>query len=578
MTFDPIELEVIKSRVDEAVLAMQNTLFHSGYSPVLREAEDGSAGITDANGGVIVGGGAPVHAAPYYRSVQAVLAAQRGRMKPGDCYLINDPFVGGNHHVPDTAIVSPFFYDGEIVAFCATFAHKPDFGGLVIGSSSPAAREIYHEGLLFPGTLFWSAEGPNRDVEAFLRHNTRSPDDVIGDLRAQVGAARLGCSRLTELFDRYGKATLVAAFEQLIQATERRIRAAIATLPDGEAEAEAFLDHDMVDFSRPVAVRTKLTKRGDRITLDFSGSDPNVDGPVNVRPQSVEAASTIAIISALDPSIEFNDGVRRTIEIINPPGTIANPLRPRPLNNYFPTLYLAYCVTQMALSKLAPDKASAPAGLGTGSVAFGYRARDTEHTLVQYELIVPSLGGTPHGDGAFIVIPTTHFTPMQPVEIVETESPTQVTRFEPIVDSAGPGKYRGGAGWRREYRVLEPCTFTIRTGHYEQGSWGVAGGGAPSLGCCIINPGTEREERLPVMATRQLAAGDIVRVELAGGGGYGAPEERDPCAVAADVQEQLISPEAALRTYKVAVDPTTLALDAAATARLRAPTLEPAAR
>lgn len=249
------------------------------------------------------------------------------------------------------------------------------------------------------------------DIDAFLRSNTRNGDEVIGDLRAQVGSTRKGVSRLNELFDQYGTPTMLEAFERLIDGAEQRLRKEISKIPDGVVEAEAFLDHDMVNFDRRIAVRAKLTKKGDRITIDFSGSDPHCAGPINIRPQTAETGAMIALVSTLDPGIEVNDGCRRAIEFINPPGRITHVQRPRPLNNYFPALYLCYCVTQMALSKLAPELASAPAGLGTGSIAIGYRGHDGERPIVQYELVVPSLGGTSHGDGAFMVVPTTHVTP-----------------------------------------------------------------------------------------------------------------------------------------------------------------------
>lgn len=172
MKLDSIELEVIASRLEEAALTMENRLFHSGYSPILRESADGSAAILDRNGGVVVGTGLPIHLFPYTYTAQAVIRQHADRMRPGDSFLINDPYLGGNLHVPDTAIVTPFFHRGEVVAYCASIAHKPDLGGLVIGSSSAAAREIYHEGLLFPGVRFWTDDGPNPDFEAMLRSNT----------------------------------------------------------------------------------------------------------------------------------------------------------------------------------------------------------------------------------------------------------------------------------------------------------------------------------------------------------------------------------------------------------------------
>src|ERR1019366_3455489 len=196
----------------------QNLLFHSGYSPILRESSDGSACILDRRGGCVVGGAA-VHMLPFHYSVRGLLELVGERMRPGDSFLINDPYLGGSLHVPDTAVVTPFFHQGKVAAFCASIAHKPDLGGLVIGSSSAAAREIYHEGVVFSGVRFWTEDGANPDIEAILRSNTRSPVETIGDLRAQVGCTQIGCQRLLELFDRYPGDTMTQGFEELIRAS-----------------------------------------------------------------------------------------------------------------------------------------------------------------------------------------------------------------------------------------------------------------------------------------------------------------------------------------------------------------------
>lgn len=570
MTTDPIELEVIKSRLEEAALTMENQLFHSGYSPILRESGDGSACILDRNGGAVIGTGAPVHLFPYYRTVTAIIETQSKRLRPGQSYLLNDPYVGGIPHVPDTAVITPFFYKGELSGFCASIAHKPDMGGMVIGSSSANAREIYHEGLLFPGVLYWTEDGPSGDIDALLRANTRSPDETIGDLRAQVGCTRIGCARLTELFDQYGAETMTEALEALIRASANRVRQKLAAIPDGTAEAEARLDHDAVSLDRPVAIRAKVTKTGERIVIDYSGSDPNTAGPINNRPQSAETAGALALLAMLDPDIPINDGVRRVIEFVNPPGRITHASRPRPVNNYFPTLHLTYCVTQAALAQLIPEKAIAPAGLGVGVIALGYAQPQHGKPSVQYELTASSLGGSPAADGTFLVVPTSHISPSQPVEVVESEYPVEITRFEPIVDSAGAGRFRGGPGYRREYRLLDDATMTLRMGHFRFGAWGVAGGAEPRPARCIVNAGTDKEEIVPVIATRPLKAGDAVAIETSGGGGYGSPLERAPARVARDVRDGIVSVAAAESIYGVVLDPADFAVDETATTALRA--------
>jgi N-methylhydantoinase B len=403
-----------------------------------------------------------------------------------------------------------------------------------------------------------------------LRSNTRSADEVIGDLRSQVGCTRVGCGRLAELFDRYGGELMTAAFEELIQASERRIRQKLSDLPDGTVEATAMLDHDGVDVDHPLAIRVKVIKTGDSITIDFSDSDANTTGPVNIRPQASETAAALALISMLDPDIPINDSCRRVINFINPPGRITNAVKPRPINNYYPTLHLVFCTTQTALAKLAPAKAVAPAGLGVGGLLFGYPRKRNGKPGVQYELMVPSLGGTPDSDGAFVVMPVAQITPSQPVEILETEYPIQVTRFEPLVDSAGPGRYRGGPGYVREYRLLDDAVCTLRMGQFANGSWGVVGGGAPNRARCILNAGTDREEALPILATRHLKAGDTLRIELAGGGGYGPPTERLPQRVLRDVRDGLVSAANAKTAYGVVIDGATLEVDVGETSKTRA--------
>jgi N-methylhydantoinase B len=570
VTLDSIELEVIKAGLEETALTMENQLFHSGYSPILRESFDGSAAITNRDGGVVVATGIPVHLFSYYYSVQAVLKRAGDRMKPGDSYLLNDPYLGGNLHVSDTAIVTPYFYDDKLAGFCTSMAHKPDVGGIAVGSSSPLAREIYHEGIMFPGVLYWTDEGPSPDIEAMIRSNTRSADEVLGDLRAQVGCTRVGCLRLTELFDRYGFETMVQAFESLPALSESRLRRKLSALPDGTGEGEAQLDNDGVDLTTPVSVRVKVTKRGDAITIDFSGTDVNTTGPVNLRPQASRVGAAIALISLLDPSIPINDGARQVIEFVDPPGLVTHAEKPRPINSYYPTLHLVYCATQLALANLAPEIAIASTGLGIGGVMFGYDHKRNGAPGIQYEVMTTSLGGTPAFDGAFAVMPLAQITPMQPVEILETEYPIEVVRFEPVPDSAGPGRFRGGMGCVREYRLLDNAVFTLRMGQFAHGSWGVAGGQGGGLANAIVNEGDNDEVALPPLHTRHLKAGDRVSVHLSGGGGCGSPFERQPDQVAADVANGLVSPTAAREAYGVVLDAGTGDVDHDATVALRA--------
>ncbi|MBI4317648.1 MAG: hydantoinase B/oxoprolinase family protein [Chloroflexi bacterium] len=569
MSIDPITLEVMRSRLDEIVTTMERLLFHSGYSPILRESYDGSACILDSSGRVIVGSGMPIHIFPYYYTVQAILQRHGDRMHPGDVFLLNDPYVGGSLHVPDMAVVTPVYYQSQLIAFCASIAHKPDLGGLVPGSSGAGAREIFHEGILVPGVRYWTNDGVNPDVEEILRQNSRAPKEVLGDLRAQVGCTRVGGRRLVELCDEYGIETILGSFDFLIERAGRLLKMELAKLPDAEQEAEGFLDSDGVDLDRPVRFHVLVSKRGEEIQFDYSRSDPQVKGPVNLRPQCSETAALLALLGYLDPTIPINDGPRRAVCFVNPPGLVTSAQHPAPINNYFPTICLLYACVQLALSKFDPGRAVAPAGLGVGACSLGYERSRRGVRAVQYELTTSSLGGTTVADGAFGTIAIYHITASQPIEILETEYPVQVTRFEPVVDSAGAGKHRGGSGCVREYRLLADAKFTLRMGGFQQGAWGVAGGSGPARASCTLNPGTEREERLPPLATRDLVPEDVVHLRLPGGGGYGSPIERDPHAVLEDVRNGIVSLAAARDVYGVVLDPTERNVDLVATDELR---------
>lgn len=571
MALDPITLEVINNRLREIVSTMERLLFHSGYSTILRESHDGSACVTDTGGGVVMGSGLPIHLFPYFYIVRAILKEYPPEeMQDGDSYIITDPYLGGSLHVPDLAVVTPVFVEGTLLGFCASIAHKPDVGGIVPGSSSANSREIYHDGLLLPPVRYWTRDGVVKEVDAILRRNSRTPELVAGDVRAQVGCTKVGVTKLRDLCAEYGSDAIQESFRRLQGLSERRIRAALEQWPDGESEAEGRMDTDGADLHTPVLVRVKVVKKGDGITIDLSEMNDQVRGPINIRPQAAESGAFLALLGYLDPTIPINEGCRRVFALVNPEGKLTNPRFPAPVNNYFPTTHVLYSAVQKALAVFNPARAVGACGFGTGGNTLGYRQARAGKPAVQYEIFAVSMGGTPASDGTPFVMPMSHITPNTPVEILETEYPVRVTRFEPIADSAGAGRHRGGPGYRKEYELLSDAVFTLRMGGFRFGAWGVLGGKDPSLARCVLNPETERHEALPPLHTRELKAGEVIRIELPGGGGYGDPRQRDPAAVLEDVLNGYLSLETAEREYGVAIDPATRTVDAERTARLRA--------
>ena len=550
-TLDPITTEVVLSRLREITASMAHALFHSGYSPILRESQDGTAGLTDGTGRVImVGGGLQFHSLLYSQSVASILERYPAEeMSEGDSFVSNDPYKAGNSHVPDMMVATPAFHEGRVVAFGVSVAHKADVGGLVPGSSGAAAREIFHDGLLLPPVRFVTAQGVLPEVEAILRNNSRTPDVVLGDLRGQVGATRLGAIRFQALLREYGADTLLGTIEELLTRTTARVRREIASWPDGEFEAEGFLDHDGVDRSKPVRIHVRAIKAGERLTLDFSGSDPQAPGPVNTTRVTARAVSTQAVLAASDPSIPMNAGAFEAIEFNLPPGLVMSPEFPATVNHYFPTSHLVYNCVLAAIGRFNPNRAVAPSGLGTGAIAVGYKKSRSGRPTVQYEILITSLGGTSDHDGAAIVMPVNHFAPGTPVEILETEYPVAVRRYEIWPDSAGAGRWRGGTGFVREYEFLTDCMLTVRSSNHRQASWGLNGGGAPPTSKTTIqNPGEDPSE-VDILESRSLQAGARLAIFRSGGGGYGDPRERPAELVRQDIEDGYVSREHAREAY-----------------------------
>jgi N-methylhydantoinase B len=552
MTIDAVTTEVVASRLRETAATMEYALYHSGYSPILRESRDGSAGLTDEAGRVVlVGGGIQFHFMQYQIAVQAVLRRYpAASLKPGESFITNDPYLAGSSHAPDMVAITPGFHDGRLIGFGVSVAHKADIGGLVPGSSGAASREIFHDGLLLPPVRFQTAAGIDEAVEAILANNSRIPEILLGDLRAQVGATRVGVERLARLCDEYGRSTVLEVMASLMQLAAQRIRTELATWPDGTAEAEGFLDHDGAVKDRPVRIHVRATKAADALTLDFSGSSPQTAGPVNLVASTAKAVSLLALLATIDPTIAVNFGLTDAVRFVIPEGLVVSPRHPATVNHYFPTAHLTYNVVLAALGQLDATRAVAPSGLGSGAVSIGYRTARTGKPAVLYELLNTSLGGTSRHDGTPIVMAMCHFTPGAPVEIIESEYPLRVRAFELVRDSAGAGRFRGGVGYVREFEMLEDSVLTVRSANHRFTAWGQSGGGSPRASRVILNPGRADREELGPIETRALKAGDVIRFERSGGAGFGPPEERAADAVRDDVRDFYVSPEAAASVYK----------------------------
>jgi len=553
---DAVDLEVIKASLSGIVQEMQNSLFRTGYSTIVRESQDASCALMNADGEVVAQHVVlPLHIGAFPACCGAVIREFGDEIAEGDAFLINHPYEGGSPHAPDMAVITPVFCAGKLVGFCGSIAHKSDIGGPVPGSCSGQARETFNEGLHLPAVRYQSGFKTSRDIERIIAANSRTPELVLGDIRGQLGADRLGEKRLGELIGKYGEDKILACWDRLFAISEQRLRQTFAEWKDGRFEAERFVDDDGIDLNTPVRIHVAVEKSGDRLHFDFSGSADQTKGPANVRPPLVQAACGYCLISLIDPAMYVCQGLLKAFTITAREGSVLNPRFPAPVNTYNPTVHALVDAVYDALSNIVPDKVRAD-GSGSRSIILGGRDASTGRGYVQYEIIAGGAGARASRDGASGITVNQSNAMIAPVEIIESEFPTRLLRFELIRDSGGAGRFRGGLGIRREYLNLEDARFSIRSMKHLIPPNGCAGGGTGKPGDIWINPGTAEAKRLPTRyADYPLRKGDIFRLDAPGGGGHGDPLAREPQQVLDDLREGNVSPEAVERDYGVVLEP-----------------------
>src|SRR6185369_671358 len=388
MAVDPVTLQVIQARLAGIVQEMQNSLFRTGYSTIIRESQDASFAILNRQGEVVAQHVVlPLHMGAFPACAAGILKNYSAdEVHEGDAFITNHPYLGGSPHAPDMAVLTPIFYQGEWVGFAANLAHKSDIGGPVPGSCWSQAREIYQEGLHVPPVKFVHRNQTSKDLEAVLSANSRTPELVVGDLRGQVGAARLGERRFQELMERYGKDTILQSFEELFALTEAKVRTEIASWPDG------------VELDKPVRLHVRMEKKGDRLLFDFTGSADQTKGPANIRPTIVRAACAYLLTCLVDPALPINYGLARVIEIKVRDGSVVNPRFPAPVNTYNPTVHALVEALLEASSYITPQKKVAD-GCSSRSIIIGGRSNKTGKGYVQYEIFGGGSGGQSGKDG-----------------------------------------------------------------------------------------------------------------------------------------------------------------------------------
>lgn len=551
---DPARFEVVKNALISAAEEMKIVLAKTAYSPLLKVAGDYSCGIFDARGNMVAQGpDLPIHLGSMPDAVRAVIAAFP-RVEPGDVFIHNDPYHGGSH-LPDVNVVAPCFFGERLIGFGCVRAHWPDIGSATPGSYG-AVTEIYGEGLRLPPVRLYRDGEPDPNVEAIIFANVRTPAERRGDLRAQVAANRRAQARLAALAQKYGPDVLCEIMDEVLDYSERMMRAALARLPDGEASFVDVFDGDGVlapgmDEDEPFTVRLTVRKEGDAITADFTGSDGAVPGPMNA-PLTVTASGVYCALKMIvDPKslIPPNSGCWRPVTVTAPAGSVVNAQLPSPV--VYANHEISHRVADMvmaAMAQITPDTVMA-ASQGTSAViTFGGRDPRSGERYVSYESLKGGFGARPVKDGINAVASTISNMMNTPIEILEMSFPLRIEEYALVPDSGGAGRWRGGLGARRVWRVLGHeahaavcCERTLMP------PFGLAGGGAGGAMRLWLELPDGSTLRLNSKGAFRVPPGGRVVMEAPGSGGFGPPAERDPERVREDLADGYVSEAAARR-------------------------------
>lgn len=570
MPADPFTREIIGEMLRASAEEMFITLTRTSQSPIIYEVLDCACGLTTADGDLIAEAeGVPGFIGCLGFAVRSILEKfGTDALHAGDVFATNDPYAGGGTHLSDVVLIAPVFFEGELVAFAANKAHWTEVGGMAAGSWTTDATEIYQEGLQFPAIRLYRQGEPIPSLMDLIAANVRLPDMTMGDLYAGVASLRAGERGVLGVCRKYGVSALREAMTTLLERGEQVTLARLCELPAGEYHAEDWIDDDGLS-DEPLPVRVKVTIEADRCIADFTGSASQAAGPINTTWTGLEVACREIFKAIIDPHFPTNEGGFRPLHVVCPNGTIFTAQRPAPVSTYWETgAYVSDLIWQ-ALFPIATDRLPVGHSLSVcGTIISG-----TDAERGQFVLVEPQAGGwgaTVDRDGeSGLVVSGDGETYVMPVEVCETRYPLLVEQFAFNTELAGAGRFRGGFGLVRDYRITcARAWLTATFGRHRFPSWGADGGESGSANAIEVYPqGAETPTlRCGKIARHPLERGDVVRLITGVGGGYGDPRTRDPCHVQDDVRNQFMTTAQARELYGVALDPNDLSIDEDATA------------
>jgi N-methylhydantoinase B len=556
---DMVMANILDSTMVSICREMGILLMKTSYSTIFNEGLDFTCALADAKGDMIACaefcptmiGGMPLLIKTCAQEIPF------DTLSEGDVLLHNDPYRGGLH-CPEHTFFKPFFVDGELLGFAVCIGHIAEIGGMVPGAFCGEATEIFHEGLRVPPVKIKKAGVDVEEVWKLLLANVRTPRQNYGDLRAMIGAVDLGVDRICQIVRKYGKDVFTRTCEDLMDYSERRMRAEIAAFPDGMYSFHDVVENDGIT-SQSFIVKVDVHVQGDEIVADFSRSSPQARGPINATLGVTTGATYNGILHITDPSIPKNSGCFRPIRVVAPPGSVANVDFPGPLvaGNTETHPRLANIVIG-AMSACVPQRAMASESCTGTNFVFGGVHPEYDEYFACYDLMSGGWGGRFGHDGNDCVIAINGNCRFNPTEVFETRFPLRVESSELIADSGGAGQWRGGLGYRRTLLITEvPITGSQCSDRHEVKPWALFGGDEGGNGATLIRKaGDESWQTVTTLYGKRSSSkyanvtfmpGDRIQLVTPGGGGYGDPGLRDPEAVAEDLREGYITEAGAAR-------------------------------
>lgn len=547
---DPVTLSVLWNSLIAVADDMGVTLRRTAYSAAVREGDDFSTGLFDANGRLIAQGNfSPGHlgAMPYV--VEHVLSHYpRDTLAPGDCILLNDSAMGSGHY-PDCFVTSPLFASaengGELIGFAVNCAHHVDMGGAVPGSQIVDVKEAFQEGLRILPIRIADRDGLREDVLRLILGNVRLPSIVRGDLLAQRNTNVVAAERMARLVAKYGQSVLNAGIDALLARSEQRMRSLIAALPDGTYEYEDKLDDGA--GNEPIRFFAAVTIANDEITIDWSGSDDQVAAGINSYINYTRAYSAFAVKVFTDPLLPQNWGANRPVRVVAREGSFFNPTYPAPSSGRAATQIRLFEVVCGALSQVVPERAMGSFSHWSNPIVGG---TNDGKPFIFYDLLYGGYGGRATKDGAESLCPVFNATNI-PVEVHEAQNPIRVRRMELVADTGGAGRFRGGSALLKEIELLaDEATVSLSGDRHRFSPPGAAGGANGTAARTTLVRGDD-EITLGSKSIAEMKKGDVLQLRLSGAGGYGPPGERDQEAVRRDYEDGYISARTVREVYGI---------------------------